>query len=183
MLDSHRTIVRGAGSIILASVLFVSGATTPAWAEDASAQAGKDIAASVDSVAPLLEPSRSVGSDQVAEVTFPADPTHGLTVRLPHNVGGGTTSIRLPKQMSDARQILFRWCRHRLTPCIQSSQTPRWSGMRVDGARSSPGQRRVTCAWVSYAVFQATLAERDNPKTCLFAVVVPAIGSIWRVRC
>lgn len=37
MLDSHRSIVRGAGSIILASVLFVSGATTPAWAEDASA--------------------------------------------------------------------------------------------------------------------------------------------------
>lgn len=46
-----------------------------------------------------------------------------------------------------------------------------------------PGAAGVCGAWVSYAVFQATLAEQDNPKTCLFAVVVPAIGSIWRVRC
>ena len=61
MLDSHRTIVRGAGSIILASVLFVSGATTPAWAEDASARAGKDIAGNV------LQGRRGLGRGEVRE--------------------------------------------------------------------------------------------------------------------
>ena len=47
----------------------------------------------------------------------------------------------------------------------------------------TPATAGVCAAWVSYAVFQAVLAEQDNPRRCLFAQVVPVPGPIWRIYC
>lgn len=42
----------------------------------------------------------------------------------------------------------------------------------------------VGCAFYSsYMQLQANLAQSDSPRTCLHLVVVPAPGSIWRVKC
>lgn len=50
-------------------------------------------------------------------------------------------------------------------------------------ARSAPGFTVGCSVWGSYVQLQANLAQGDNPRTCLFFNVVPAPGSIWRVKC
>lgn len=42
----------------------------------------------------------------------------------------------------------------------------------------------IACgAYAGYIMAQANIANGENPKTCLFFNVVPAPGTIWRVRC
>jgi hypothetical protein len=42
----------------------------------------------------------------------------------------------------------------------------------------------IACGvYAGYIMAQANIANGENPKTCLFFDVVPAPGTIWRVRC
>ncbi|MGR4011088.1 hypothetical protein [Leucobacter sp. 1207-22] len=57
------------------------------------------------------------------------------------------------------------------------------SGMCTIMSRRWPGAAVACGGWTAYLVLQANFAESDRPRSCLFAVAVPAPGTIWRVKC